>query len=474
MTFRPAAAGDLSTTLAVSSDDPDEGSLSVAVVGRGLAQTALAPVIALSPAAIAFDSVRLGNVSRQTLTISNTGSDSLRISRIAVAGADSAHFSASPAAFVVSPGKNQAVTVTFAPGSVGRKSASLTIAHNAAGSPSAVPLSGTGVAAAAPAITLSATSFTFDSVQVGNIGRKTLTVSNTGGDSLRVTRIAVAGPDSAHFSAAPTAFVVAPGKTQAVTLTFAPGSAGKKEASLSIAHNAAPIPVPPVLIGIGFTPAPTGPLTPKAGDGTALLDLNTAAGDQAVRTLGGVKPGQKVEAQVLLGKEYASATGFQVILKFDSTKMSNTTVSGRKDGTAFTSAIDLPAQVKADSVIYGASILGGTTTASGSLAVLTFQASPSFSGETAILLHSVVIRLSGAGAATLSPGASVVLSATSSGPPTPDFDGDGEVGFGDFFLFAGAFGQKASGVNAKYDLDGDGDIGFGDFFVFAAAFGKKV
>ena len=55
-----------------------------------------------------------------------------------------------------------------------------------------------------------------------------------------------------------------------------------------------------------------------------------------------------------------------------------------------------------------------------------------------------------------------------------DFDGNGEVGFDDFFAFAGAFGQKATSANTKYDLDRDGEVGFGDFFIFAGDFGKTI
>jgi len=55
-----------------------------------------------------------------------------------------------------------------------------------------------------------------------------------------------------------------------------------------------------------------------------------------------------------------------------------------------------------------------------------------------------------------------------------DFSGDGVVNFDDFFMFAEAFGKKATNGNAKFDLDGDGEIGFGDFFMFAGVFGKKA
>ena len=59
---------------------------------------------------------------------------------------------------------------------------------------------------------------------------------------------------------------------------------------------------------------------------------------------------------------------------------------------------------------------------------------------------------------------------------SPDFDGDGTVGFSDFLALAGAFGSQRgdAAYEARYDLDGDGTIGFGDFLTFAGAFGSQV
>ena len=58
--------------------------------------------------------------------------------------------------------------------------------------------------------------------------------------------------------------------------------------------------------------------------------------------------------------------------------------------------------------------------------------------------------------------------------PTPDFDGDGTVGFSDFVQFASRFGlsQSDAGYDARFDLDGDGAVGFSDFLIFAASFGQ--
>ena len=57
---------------------------------------------------------------------------------------------------------------------------------------------------------------------------------------------------------------------------------------------------------------------------------------------------------------------------------------------------------------------------------------------------------------------------------TPDFDGDGSVGFPDFLQFAAKFGlrQGDAAYDARFDLDGNGTIGFSDFLIFAASFGQ--
>ena len=56
-----------------------------------------------------------------------------------------------------------------------------------------------------------------------------------------------------------------------------------------------------------------------------------------------------------------------------------------------------------------------------------------------------------------------------------DFDGDGIVGFGDFLLFANAFGKvvgEYATVFARFDLDLDGRVGMGDFLFFARTYGE--
>ena len=67
---------------------------------------------------------------------------------------------------------------------------------------------------------------------------------------------------------------------------------------------------------------------------------------------------------------------------------------------------------------------------------------------------------------------SITFNAASS----PDFDGDGTVGFSDFVQFASRFGEQQgdAGFDARFDLDGNGEIGFSDFLIFARNFGNEV
>ena len=58
---------------------------------------------------------------------------------------------------------------------------------------------------------------------------------------------------------------------------------------------------------------------------------------------------------------------------------------------------------------------------------------------------------------------------------SPDFDGDGRVAFGDYLLFAPAFGRWADEEGAaRFDLDRDGRVRFSDFVLFAQSFGRTM
>jgi hypothetical protein len=65
----------------------------------------------------------------------------------------------------------------------------------------------------------------------------------------------------------------------------------------------------------------------------------------------------------------------------------------------------------------------------------------------------------------------------SSGAPTgrSDFDGDGQIDFDDFVLFAMGYGKHEGqpDYEVAYDFDASGDIGFPDYLIFARSYGKQ-
>lgn len=109
------------------------------------------PGVRLSGEALAFDVVEVGKTLQKTVSISNPGNEPLAISGITVDGADAALFTVTPTSGTVAAGQSLTLTVTFAPTSAGSKSASLSVAHNAAAGPSRVALSGFGKGAATEA-----------------------------------------------------------------------------------------------------------------------------------------------------------------------------------------------------------------------------------------------------------------------------------------------------------------------------------
>ena len=126
-----------------------------------------------------------------------------------------------------------------------------------------------------------------------------------------------------------------------------------------------------------------------------------------------------------------------------------------------------------DSVRIGVSSLSGSATVNaGLIGTVHFRTAAAFS-DTEIWLVSAELSRGGQ-PETISPALGVALQVAA--PPSPDFDGNGLVGFSDFVAFAGAFGaQRGDGkYSAVYDLNGDGGIGFDDFVIFAKGFGDTV
>lgn len=102
------------------------------------------PAISLSPAALAFGNVIVGQTGTLVITAQNTGSTNLTITSLNVTGG-AFGLSTGSCTTTLAPDATCTQNVVFNPMAVGAASGTLTFNSNAASGPNTVPLSGTGI-----------------------------------------------------------------------------------------------------------------------------------------------------------------------------------------------------------------------------------------------------------------------------------------------------------------------------------------
>jgi hypothetical protein len=142
--FAPIAAGGRSAILQVltNAGNVAGGTLLVPLTGTAVAG---APGVSASAASLAFGFVSTASSSALPVTLTSTGNTPLSITLIQITGANATSFSqTNTCGGTLQPSQQCTITVVFKPLAATALSAQLQIAHNAAGSPLIIPLSGTG------------------------------------------------------------------------------------------------------------------------------------------------------------------------------------------------------------------------------------------------------------------------------------------------------------------------------------------
>ncbi len=207
------------------------------------------PVATLSASSLAFGSQQVGTTSAsQTVTLTNTGGSPLAITNIGSTG-DFA-YGGCPFPSSLPAGASCTFTITFTPIAAGARIGSLDITTNAAGSPHAVALSGSGVLAPLPGVGLSATSIDFGAQAVGTTSApQRVTLTNTGKATLSISAIAVSGDFGQ--SGCPSPGSLAEGASCELAVTFTPAAGGSRTGSILITSDAPDSPHTVNLSGTG-------------------------------------------------------------------------------------------------------------------------------------------------------------------------------------------------------------------------------
>lgn len=300
------------------------------------------PVIGLSSRAITFGSQTVQTTSApMVVTVSNTGSANLTLQALTIAGTNAAEFARAgtcAAGGNVAPAGSCTIALTFTPQAIGARSASLSITHNAAGTPSTVTLSGTGASTPTPAIGLSAATLGFGDQTLNTASAaKTVTVTNTGSAALTLNNVALAGTNPGDFAlngncAAGTN--LAPAASCTASIVFSPAALGARAASISITSNASGSPHAVALTGNGIAVgAPAARLTPATlSFGNQLVGVASPVQTVTLNNSGGAT--LNIASMTLTGAGFAHNTNCPASLPAAATCTINLTFTPTAAGAA--------------------------------------------------------------------------------------------------------------------------------------------
>ena len=215
------------------------------------------PTASLSPTSLTFGSQTVGSTSAaQAVTLTNSSATALSITSITASGdfAQTNNCGTSVAA-----NSSCTINVTFTPTATGTRTGTLTVTDNASNSPQTASLTGTGASSGTPQATLSPTSLTFGSTNVGTTSAaQAITLTNGGSATLSISGIGISG-DFAQTNNCGTS--VAAGGSCSISVTFTPTATGTRTGTVTVTDNATGSPQSASLTGTGATGGGGGPQT---------------------------------------------------------------------------------------------------------------------------------------------------------------------------------------------------------------------
>jgi hypothetical protein len=246
---------------------------------------------------VSFGTVGVGKTTTQSVTVTNTGTSIVTVDQTAVTGA-SFTTGVGTATATIAPGQGKIIQIQFAPLSPGSAAGGFTIISDASNSPLTVELIGMG---GQPGLAISPASFNFGSVQVGSTGTETITLTNSGNESVSISQASATG---AGFSAngLSAGATIAAGQSTTFTAQFAPTTAGSATGSISIASNAPNSPLTIALSGSG-SQAQIGAVPSAAAFG------NVSTGNSNSQTISLTNNGT---ASLVISRAAVSGSGFSI------------------------------------------------------------------------------------------------------------------------------------------------------------------
>jgi hypothetical protein len=250
LTYRPTAASGSTGSVSITSNDPTNPTVTVALTGTG--STKASAQLSASSSSLNLGNVNTGSHATQNIILNNTGNAAVNISGIQVTGNGFAVSGiATPA--TIDAGHNATLTVTYTPTSAGSSTGTISVVNDASSTPLTIALSGAGVQ---PGLSVSPASFSFGSVVDGQTKAQDFTITNTGTSTLTISQIGVSGAGYS-VTGLTTPSSIAAGKSTTFSAQFAPAAAGSLTGIVSITSNASSTPAAVALSGTGVAASVT-------------------------------------------------------------------------------------------------------------------------------------------------------------------------------------------------------------------------
>ncbi|HXH47880.1 MAG TPA: SBBP repeat-containing protein [Terriglobia bacterium] len=211
-----------------------------------------APAAALSPQSLNFGSQVINNTSSpQTVTLVNAGSAPLNIPTNGISVSGQFSQTNNCGSVVPAGGGTCTINVTFTPTQTGSVTDQVTISDDAAGSPQAITVTGTGVTSAGT-LSVSPTVLTFAAQTVGQTSpAQAVQLVNNGNTAINISSIETTGDFAQTNTCGTLPTVLNVGATCSVSITFTPTSTGTRSGGLTIRDDAINNPQGVTLTGTG-------------------------------------------------------------------------------------------------------------------------------------------------------------------------------------------------------------------------------
>ena len=233
--FAPPSAKTLTGTMIIDSNSSTGSAVAINMAGTGVTPTT-GSLLTISSNYLTFGNVSVGSSATLPVTLTSTGTSAVTINSASIGGSG---YSVSGTSFPLTLNPQQSVTLQFkfAPPSANTLTGTMVLNSNSStGSAAAINMTGTGVAAGSPQLTVSPSLLPFGNVAIGSSATLPVTLTSSGSTAVTINSVAIGGTGFT-VSGATFPLTLNPQQSVALQVTYSPTAANAATGTLTISNS---------------------------------------------------------------------------------------------------------------------------------------------------------------------------------------------------------------------------------------------